>query len=63
MEVGSGFGHDEQHTWSADILMPNWDLGKHVAFDLTVASKHPHWSVYDSGIICSGFRTKETCLQ
>ena len=32
MEVGSGLGHDEQLTWPADVLVPNWDLGKPAAF-------------------------------
>ena len=35
MEVGSGLGHDER---PADVLVPNWDLGKPAAFDLTVVS-------------------------
>ena len=38
MEVGSGSGHDEWRTRPADVLVPNWDLGKPAAFDLTVAS-------------------------
>ena len=38
MEVGSGLGHGERCTWSADVLVPNWDLGKPAAFDLTVTS-------------------------
>ncbi|KAL5487232.1 hypothetical protein EMCRGX_G019809 [Ephydatia muelleri] len=38
MEVGSGLGHDERRTRPADVLVPNWDLGKPAAFDLTVAS-------------------------
>ena len=38
MEVGSVSGHDQQHTRPADVLVPNWDLGKPAAFDLTVAS-------------------------
>ena len=38
MEVGSGWGHYEQHTQPADVLVPNWDLGKPAVFDLTVAS-------------------------
>ena len=38
MEVGSGLGRDEQRTWPADVLVPNWDLGKPAAFDLTVTS-------------------------
>ena len=38
MEVGSGLGHDERCTRPADVLVPNWDLGKPAAFDLTAAS-------------------------
>ena len=38
MEVGSGLGHDEQRTRPAEVLVPNWELGKPAAFDLTVAS-------------------------
>ena len=38
MEVGSGLGHDERHTRPANVLVPNWDLGKPAAFDLTAAS-------------------------
>ena len=38
MEAGSGLGHDERRTQPADVLVPNWDLGKRAAFDLTVAS-------------------------
>ena len=38
MEVGSGLGHDERRTRPADVLAPNWDLGKPAAFDFTVAS-------------------------
>ncbi|KAL5508829.1 hypothetical protein EMCRGX_G004082 [Ephydatia muelleri] len=37
-EAGSGLGHDERRTRPADVLVPNWDLGKPAAFDLTVAS-------------------------
>ena len=56
MEVGSGLGHDVRRTWSADVLVPNW---KPAAFDFTIASPHKQ-SIFtdDSGIICSGFRTK-----
>ena len=35
MDVGS-------HIWPADVLLPNWDLGKPVAFDLTVTSPLNH---------------------
>ena len=38
MEAGSGLGHDERRTRSADVLVPNWDLVKPAAFDPTVAS-------------------------
>ena len=38
MEIIRGMGHDERHTRPADVLVPNWDLGKTPAFDLTVTS-------------------------
>ena len=38
VEVGSGFGHDKCNTRPADVLVPNWSLGKPAAFDLTVTS-------------------------
>eukprot|EP00731_Ephydatia_muelleri_P006442 Em0003g690a len=36
MEVGSGLGHDGRRTRPADVLVPNWVLGKPAAFDITV---------------------------
>ena len=36
MEGGSDLGHDERHTRPADVLIPNWVLGKPAAVDLTV---------------------------
>ena len=36
--VGSCFGHDKLNTRPADVLVPNWSLGKPAAFDLTVTS-------------------------
>ena len=38
VEVGSGFGHDKRNTRLADVLVPNWSLGKPAAFDLTITS-------------------------
>ena len=38
MEVGSGLGHDGRRTRPADVLVPNWVLGKPAAFDITVTS-------------------------
>ena len=38
VEVGSGFGHDICNTRTADVLVPNWSLGKPAAFDLIVTS-------------------------
>ena len=32
MEVGSGLGHDARRTRPADVLVPNWVLGKPAAF-------------------------------
>ena len=38
VEVGSGFGHDKCNTRPADVLVPNWSLGKPAAFDHTITS-------------------------
>ena len=38
MEAGSGLGHDARRTRPADVLVPNWVLGKPAAFDITVTS-------------------------
>ncbi|KAL5483977.1 hypothetical protein EMCRGX_G020399 [Ephydatia muelleri] len=38
VKVGSGFGHDKRNTRPADVLAPNWSLGKPAAFDLTITS-------------------------
>ena len=38
MKVKSGLGYDKRRTRPADILVPNLDLRKPAAFDLTVAS-------------------------
>ena len=38
VEVGSGFGHDKSKTRPADVLVPNWSLGKSAAFSHTVIS-------------------------
>ena len=34
----SYWGSEKSRTWPADILIPNWSLGKPVALDLTVTS-------------------------
>ena len=38
MEAGSKLSNDRSHTSPADILAPNWSLGKPAAFDLSVMS-------------------------
>ena len=38
MEAGSNLSKDHSHTRPADILVPNWSLGKPAAFDLSVTS-------------------------
>ena len=38
VEMGSGWGSEKSRTRPADVLIPNWSLGKPVAFDLTVTS-------------------------
>ena len=36
LEAGSSLGHEAQQTCPADILIPNWGLGKPAAIDLCV---------------------------
>ena len=36
--VGHGSRAGSSHSWPADILVPNWMIGKPAAFDLTVVS-------------------------
>ena len=38
LEVGHRSGCDGTNSWPADILVPNWMIGKPAAFDLTVVS-------------------------
>ena len=38
VEMGSGWGSEKSRTQPADVLIPNWSLGKPVALDLTVTS-------------------------
>ena len=38
VEAGSNLSKDHSHTRPADILVPNWSLGKPAAFDLSVTS-------------------------
>ena len=38
LEMGSGVGCYNQRTRPADVLVPNWDLGRPAAFDLSVTS-------------------------
>ena len=67
MEVGSGLGHDERRTRPADVLVPNWDLGKPAAFDLTVASLL-NQSILNEACVTAGSsaqvsKQREACLQ
>ena len=38
VKAGSNLTKDHSHTRPADILVPNWSLGKPAAFDLSVTS-------------------------
>ena len=40
VEAGSGLGHDQCHTQPADVLVPDWVLGKPATFDITVTYPH-----------------------
>ncbi|KAL5471139.1 hypothetical protein EMCRGX_G029222 [Ephydatia muelleri] len=44
LEAGSSLGHEAQQAHPADILIPNWKLGKPAAIDLSILSS----SVYDA---------------
>ena len=40
--MGCGAGYTDSQSSPADVLVPNWDLGKPAAFDLSVTSTlHP----------------------
>ena len=42
LEMGCGAGYTNPQSRPADVLVPNWDLGKPAAFDLSVTSTlHP----------------------
>ena len=42
LEMGCGAGYTNSQSHPADVLVPNWDLGKPAAFDLSVTSTlHP----------------------
>ena len=38
VEKGSGLTPDHSHTRPADMLVFDWDRGRHAAFDVTVSS-------------------------
>ena len=38
LEVGHGYGAESSFSRPADILVPNWMIGKPAAFDITVVS-------------------------
>ena len=38
VEAGSDLGRDQRRTRPADVLVPDWMLGKPAAFDITVTS-------------------------
>ena len=38
LEAGSSLGHEARQMRPADVLIPNWELGKPAAFDLCVTS-------------------------
>ena len=38
LEMGCGAGYTNSQSRPADVLIPNWDLGKPAVFDLSVTS-------------------------
>ena len=53
VEAGSGLGHDQCRTRPADVLVPDWMLGKPAAFDITITSPlNP--STFTEGSVTAG---------
>ncbi|KAL5505862.1 hypothetical protein EMCRGX_G007399 [Ephydatia muelleri] len=52
VEVGSGQGHDRLNSRPADVLVKNWHLGKHAAFDLTITSPLNPTTLTEAGVKC-----------
>ena len=50
VEAGSNLTHDHSHTRPADILVPNWSLGKPAAFDLSVTSPLNSNVLFEAGL-------------
>ena len=50
VEAGSNLTKDHSHTRPADILVPNWSLGKLAAFDLSVMSPHNSNVLLEAGL-------------
>eukprot|EP00731_Ephydatia_muelleri_P021237 Em0013g964a len=55
LEVGYVSGADSPHSRPADILVPNWMIGKPAAFDLTVVSLLNSNALYEVGAIGSAY--------
>ena len=60
METGSNLSQDRSHTHPADILVPNWSLGKPAAFDLSVTSPLNSNVLLEAGLAaCQAARATE----
>ena len=51
VEAGSNLSKDHSHTRPADILVPNWSLGKPAAFDLSVTSPLNSNVLLEAGLV------------
>ena len=60
-EVGSGFGHDKHNTRPADVLVPNWSLGKPAAFDLTITSPLNPAILSEAGVMAGSAASVAEC--
>ena len=49
IEVGSGLGHDPQHTRPADVLLPNWICSQSAALDFSVVSLLNSTLIHEAG--------------
>ena len=53
VEAGSNFTKDHSHTRPADILVPNWSLGKPAAFNVSVMSPLNSNVLFEAGLAAS----------
>ena len=59
VEMGSNLTSEHDHSCPADILLPNWALGKPATFDISVTSPLNHKIVSVAGLSAAALSTEE----